>query len=323
MTRRLLSLFLTLGTLAACNDKPPGQLEPIPRPADYKEPAKAEAPRPAPKAPPADPNKVMLRWNLAPDAPVAYRLDGTPTTATFYALQRPKQGDLRVRIGVQGAKDALDQGTFSERGFILDGLGGVHRNVATLLLELPKEAVGVGDTWSLGADLVDTTLLGRSFVEKKADRRNTVKLVAIAPEGDDRVATIEYDLFESLSGSFPPALVTSAEEPAEEPAETSPLKPAKDKGKGKGKDKEPAKAATSVSPERPLTAEATFTGKGEFLVKAGRWRSWEGTLSSKLEGYTPPSPEKSPTQVPPGTLQLKLTALDAVPPALQEAEARK
>ena len=66
-----------------------------------------------------------------------------------------------------------------------------------------------------------------------------------------------------------------------------------------------------------------FTGRGEFLVKAGRWRSWEGTLSSKTEGFPPPAPDQSATQVPPGTLKLKLTALDSAPAELQRPRPKK
>ncbi|WP_224372941.1 hypothetical protein [Hyalangium versicolor] len=311
MTRRLISLLLALGALAACNDKPPGQLEPIPRPTDYKEPAKTDAPKPTGAAP-TDPNKVTLRWNLAKGTPVAYRLDGTPEAATFYVLQRPDQGDLTLRMATKGSKPTQDQGTLSERGFILDGLGASDRNVATLVLELPKQAVSVGDSWSLGTTLVDAENLGRNFVQKKAERHNTVKLASITPEGDDRVATLEYDLLERISGILPPG----NSEPPADAAETSPLKPEKDKGKGKGKGKEPGKDHPANA-ERNVTTEVTFTGRGEFLVKAGRWRSWEGTLSSKTEGFTPASPDKNPTQVPPGALKLKLTSLDSAPAELQ------
>ena len=50
-------------------------------------------------------------------------------------------------------------------------------------------------------------------------------------------------------------------------------------------------------------------GRGEFLVKAGRWRSWEGTLSTVTKGPFPPEA----LQVPPGNLALRLTALESAP----------
>jgi hypothetical protein len=315
LKRSLLSLLL-LGTLAACNDKPPGQLEPIPRPPGYKDPPKAEAPRSAP-TPAQDPNKVVLRWKLAVGAPVAFRLEGTPDSGgsplkAVFVLYHPEKGDRVLRIAQQTPKAPLEQGTLSDRGFVLDGLGEVDRNLATLLMELPKDPVGVGDTWALGADLVNMDPLGQGFLAKKSDRRNTVKLSSLNAEGDEQVATIQYDVSELVSGSLQPG--TRLPEGA---GEMAPLKPVPEKGK-KGKGKKQAQAAEE-KPKTPseIVSEVTFKGTGQFLVKAGRWRSWKGTLTSKTQGYSP-APGRSPTQVPPGTLKLQLTAMDSVPAELQQ-----
>ncbi|KFE67793.1 hypothetical protein [Hyalangium minutum] len=323
MKRCLLSLVVLLGALSACGDKPPGQLEPIPRPPGYVEPPKPEEPKKAPQPAP-DPNKVVLRWKLATGAPVAFRLEGSPEDGASalkvtYALVHPEKGDNVVRIARESSKEAVEQGTFSERGFILDGLGDVDRNLATLLLELPKDPVGVGDTWALGADFVNPEPLGMGFSAKKSDRRNTVKLASLTPEGDDKVATIQYDLFETVTGFFPPGAAT-----ATATGETVPVKAAPDKGKNKGKGKKPP--ADDHHNEKPkaieVTAEVSFKGTGEFLVKAGKWRSWQGTLAAKTAGSSP-APGKSLAHVPPGTLKLQLTALDSVPAELQAPEAKR
>jgi hypothetical protein len=320
LKRSLLSLLL-LGTLVACNDKPPGQLEPIPRPPGYQDPPKAAAPKPA-AASSQDPNKVVLRWKLAAGTPVAFRLEGTPDSSgaplrAVYVLQRPEKGDSVVRIARQSPKAPLEQGILSDRGFILDGLGVVVRKLATLMLELPKDPVGVGDTWALGADLVNMDPLGQGFVPKKSDRRNNVKLASLNAEGDEQVATIVYDVSELVSGILQPGTKIP-----EDAGETAPLvaTPPKPKGK-KGKKPAPVTEEKAKSPPE-FTSEVTFKGSGEFLVKAGRWRSWKGTLSSKTVGYAP-APGKSPAQVPPGTLKLQLTALDTVPAELQQQEAKK
>jgi hypothetical protein len=317
--RCLLSLVVLLGALSACGDKPPGQLEPIPRPPGYVDPPKPEEPKKAP--PPApDPNKVVLRWKLA--APMAFRLEGSPEDGATalnatYALFHPEAGDNVVRIAREPSKEP-EQGTFSERGFVLDGLGGVDQNLATLLLELPKDPVGVGDTWALGADFVNTEPLGLSFSEKKSERRNTVKLASLTPEGDEKVATLQYDLFETVTGYFPPGTATA---PAG--GETAPVKAAPDKGKGKDKGKKPTNDPHDDKPKAvEATAEVSFKGTGEFLVKAGKWRSWQGTLTAKTAGGSP-GPGKSLAQVPPGTLKLQLTALDSVPAELQLPTAKK
>lgn len=320
MKRSLLCLLL-LGAMAACKEEPPGQLKPIPRPPGYQEPPKAETPKAAPAQ---DPNKVVLRWKLAVGAPMAFRLEGTPGSEgtalkAVYVLLRPEKGDSVVRIARQSPKAPPDEATFSERGFILDGLSEADRNLATLLLELPKDRVGVGDSWALGADLVNMDPLGQGFLTKKSDRRNSVKLDSLTAEGDEQVATLVYDVSELVSGTLQPG----AKLP-QGSGETAPLKVAAEKGKGKnkGKGKKPAPTSEEKSKLSEILSEVTFKGTGQFLVKAGRWRSWQGTLSSRTQGYTP-APGKSPAQVPPGTLKLQLTAMDSVPAELQQLEAKK
>ncbi|MDY7229119.1 hypothetical protein [Hyalangium rubrum] len=321
MKRSLIGLLLPLCAFTACKDTPPGQMEPIPRPPGYVEPPKEEAPKPA-AAPAPDPNKVVLRWNLVVDTPVAFRLEGTPESTdskapaaaalrTTYALQRPREGDYQLRFTTEGAGATQDQGTVSERGFVLDGLNPSERNLATLWLELPRDPVAIGNTWALGADLVDVSPLGPDFVQKKAERRNSVKLTALIPEADDKVATVEYDLHELVTGSFPPSPHALHTIPA------APAKPA-DKKKGKKETEEHA----SQGP-REVTATVTIKGRGDFLVKAGRWRSWQGTLTAKQEGYTPKTPNESLVKVPTGTFKLQLTALDSVPAELQQPAAKK
>ena len=124
MKRSLLSLLLILGALAACNNKPPGQLEPIPRPADYQEPPpKAEAPKPPAAAP--QQGDAALEDSRGPahgPAPGGHAEHRHPLCAGA-----PRAGDMTVRLAPEGAKTALDQGTVSDRGFILDGLGNVDR----------------------------------------------------------------------------------------------------------------------------------------------------------------------------------------------------
>lgn len=318
MKRSLLGLLLALCSLAACQDTPPGQMEPIPRPEGYVEPPKPEAPKKAPEPAP-DPNKVVLRWKLAPGSPMAFALVGAAegdakAMRNTYALERPEAGDLVLRVATEGVA-ATDQGTFSERGFILDGLGAMDRTTATLWLELPRDAVGAGDTWSLGADLVDPAPLGPDFVQKKSERRNSAKLTALAPEGDDRVATIEYDVYERVSGIIDERAPGSHGGHSHGPPAPRPPPPPPANKKGK-------KGAPPPQEEKPagpteISAEVSFTGRGEFLVKAGRWRSWEGTLTSKTEGYTPKTPDKALAQVPSGTFKVKLTPLESVPEKLQ------
>ncbi|HEX5754302.1 MAG TPA: hypothetical protein VFZ09_49425 [Archangium sp.] len=330
MNRRTLGLLAALSLTSACKEEPVGAMTPIPRPADMPAtPAKkAEAPKPVAAEPPPDPSKVVLRWKL--DAPTAFRLTTTSSSAApdpapkskkgkkdkepqadeaspsaadaIFVLQKTEAGDYAFRIVPQGAGEA-DQGTMSERGFVMDGLAGPLRNLAALVLELPRDPVGPEATWALGTDLVDMGAV-QGFVEKKAERRNQVKLTALTPgENGEQVATLEYDLSESLSGEVRATRASLKAAAAKAAA-------AKPEGPEDGDEDESAQGEPSV------LAEMRVKGRGEFLVKAGRWRSWEATLTTRTEGTTlPGSPE--------GERTLRLTPLDPVPPELLQPQAKK
>lgn len=328
------SLFLVLSVLCACKDSPRGEMEPLPRPAGYQEPApQAEV---KPPAEPVDPSKVLLRWKLAVDSPLALRLEGTPEKGSapapakkkgkgakgapspepaaaskalniVYVLQQPETGDLLLRVAPEGGTP--DQGTVSERGFVLDGLDSTTRTLAALMMELPRDRVGLGDKWALGADLVDTAPLGPGFATKTSTLRNSVKLTALTAEGDEQVATLEYDLHESLGG-----VLTPQQGPSRIHLHGHGKSPLAKKKAAEDHDHEAEKPSGAP---RDVSTTVTVTGRGEFLVKAGRWRSWQGSLSAKTEGYTPKSPTHATAQVPEGTYALRLTPLDAVPAGLK------
>ncbi|AKQ68532.1 hypothetical protein A176_005444 [Myxococcus hansupus] len=341
MKRSVFGLVVAL-SLTACKEEPRGQMEPIPRPPGMKDaPPPAEAPAAAAAAePPVDPSKVVLRWKLAKGASTAYRLDLERTSAApassaepetpakgakgkgkaaakpapaappvaplpdavTYALELTDSGDYRLRVTPVGSDANVDVGTLSERGFVLDGLQGATRNIATLVLELPRDPVGPNDTWSLGTQLILTDELGTQFQPGQPERRNRVKLVSLTPvEGGEQVATLEYDISETLAGKVrakdaPP---TSPARAAEEDAEAASENP---------KSKPPSDADAS--------AEVTITGRGEFLVKAGQWRSWEGTLTTVTKGRFP----TAALQVPTGGLKLRLSSAKAAPTPTAQPE---
>ncbi|NTX15157.1 hypothetical protein HUA76_30615 [Myxococcus sp. CA056] len=342
MMRSLFGLVVAL-SLFACKEEPRGQLEPIPRPPGLKDtPKEAGAAQPS-AAPAADPSKVVLRWKPAAGAPVAYRLtldragsapaaveeveEAKPAkgkkgrdkeapkperaaapspafpSAFTYVLEHGDSGDFRLRVIPEGTNAAEDTGTVSERGFVLDGLQGITRNTASLVLELPLSAVGPNDTWALGTELLTHDALGPTFTIVKTERRNRVKLTALTPaDGGEQVATLEYDLLDQLAGKVAtrrampavPARAAIPEEGGDEPEGAPPT-------------------ATDAS------AEVRIVGRGEFLVKAGKWRSWEGSITSSTRGTVSPTA----LQVPPGTVKLKLTALESAPaPAAPQPTAK-
>jgi hypothetical protein len=304
VNRRIIGLLATVCLASACKSEPVGEMKPIPRPPDMPAaPAKAEAEQKPASAPAPDPSKVVLRWKL--DAPTGFRLtssSGSGETNSLFILRKTESGDYAFRIVPQGAGGEEDHGTMSERGFVLDGLSGPLRTTAVLVLELPMDPVAPDATWALGADLVDLSAV-RNFVEKKAERQNKVKLTALTPaDNGEQVATLEYDLSERISGGL--RGVDAA----------PPKKPTKADRKKKGKDAKPA-AQAEASADAAVSSEVRVKARGEFLVKAGRWRSWVGTLTTQSEGGLPTANN--------GERKLRLTPLDAVPPELLQPQAKK
>ena len=303
MNRRIIGLLATVCLASACKSEPVGEMKPIPRPPDMPAaPAKAEAEKQPAPAPAPDPSKVVLRWKL--DAPTGFRLtsSGSDETTSLFILRKTESGDYAFRIVPQGAGGEEDHGTMSERGFVMDGLSGPLRTTAVLVLELPMDPVGPDATWTLSTDLVDLSAV-RNFVEKKAERQNKVKLTALTPaENGEQVATLEYDLFETLSGGL-------------RGATAPPTKPTKaNSRKKKGKDTKPTAEAQAPS-DGAVSSEVRVKARGEFLVKAGRWRSWEGTLTTQSQGGLPGATN--------GERKLRLTPLDSVPPELLQPQQAK
>ena len=305
MNRRIIGLLATVCLASACKPEPVGEMEPIPRPPDMPAaPAKAEAEKKPASAPAPDPSKVVLRWKL--DAPTGFRLtttSGSDETSALFVLRKRESGDYAFRIVPEKGGGEEDQGTMSERGFVLDGLSGPLHTTATLVLELPPEPMGPDATWTLSPDLVDLSAV-RNFVEKKTERRNQVKLTALTPgDNGEQVATLEYDLSETVSGDLRGAPKAAA--------------PAKETGKRKkGKDAKPAADEPAAPAKEQVTSsEVRVKARGEFLVKAGRWRSWEGTLTTQIQGELP--------GVSSGERKLRLTPLETVPQELLQPQAKK
>ncbi len=141
-------------------------------------------------------------------------------------------------------------------------------NLVALFLELPDRPVKPGDTWSIGVRFLS---MGNGFVCKKANRVNRVHLASTAALGDDRVATFEYVLSESVEGEFIHPMTKDV---------------------------------------IPTTMRMSFVGTGEFLVRAGRWSRFSGRLSYKATGVQTGESEQNCAlipldKVPPELLNLK------------------
>ncbi|RKH57951.1 hypothetical protein D7X96_37650, partial [Corallococcus interemptor] len=284
---------------------------------------------------------VVLRWKLVQDAPISFRLNlaldrnaavpesapaekpskadkkkkgakaapaavapkagsaAVPTEYT-YVLMLDKNGERQLRVTPNSG--APEEATFSDRGFIIDGLQGPARNLATLALELPRDPVRPGETWSLGTELTTPDALGTLFRRAPGgERHNRVKLVSVTPgDNGEQVATLEYDLVEQFGGTLgaPRPVAPSGKKGPHVAGHESATEIVDELADA------PAPAAQAEGTE--LGATVKVTGKGEFLVKAGQWRSWEGTLSTSLNG-----PAKPAVNLPAGTYQARLTPVSA------------
>ncbi|WP_158623896.1 hypothetical protein, partial [Corallococcus llansteffanensis] len=314
MKRSLCGLLVALA-FTACKQEAPGKMEPIPRPPGSMAPAE-EAAAPVAAAPAVPKDAVLLRWKLVQGAPVSFRLSlaldrnapafesapepkpakadkkkkgdkeapapaaAAPAPAVAsdytYVLELTSSGERLLRVTPAGA--ASEEASVSDRGFIIDGLQGPARNLATLVLELPRDAVRPGETWSLGTELIAPEALGTQFRRATggAERHNRVKLVSVTPgDNGEQVATLEYDLLEQFGGILTPSRTTAA-------ANRTPRMPGAEGGPATVVADELADAPAPAGPIEgtELGATVKVTGRGEFLVKAGQWRSWEGTLST-------------------------------------------
>ncbi|WP_434388058.1 hypothetical protein [Melittangium boletus] len=363
MNRRLVGLLAALCLLSACSDEPVGQMEPIPRPAGAQAPPPPPpAPTPAPERP--DPSKVVLRWNLqeptaflatvsgatsgparsspapaprrgkkgkeAPEKPAEAPASSGREQKILFLLSRTEAGEPTVLLLPQDGSEE-DRASMSERGFVLDGLSGQLRNLAVLTLELPADPVGPGAQWRLAANLVDTTGVP-GFTPSDSQQKNEVKLVSLTPgDGGEQVATLAYELTQSVSGRLRPEGSHGAGEDEED-------EEGHDHGHDHGHDEKDAlevkrlkstsKAAQKASmstrkslktrtPGTPASAEMRVTGRGEFLVKTGQWRTWEATLTTRTTGglVLPGAPA--------GERTVRLSPVKPIPPEALQKRVKK
>ncbi|RKH17411.1 hypothetical protein D7Y13_30900 [Corallococcus praedator] len=332
MKRSLCGLLVALA-FSGCSQEAPGKIEPLQRPpgAPPAPASNGEAPAPAAAAPAVPKDAVLLRWKLVQGTPVAFRLtlaldraapafesapaepkadkkkkggkDEEAPAATAapaavpseytYVLELDRAGERHLRVTPSGGA-APEDATVSDRGFIIDGLPGRERNLATLVLELPRDPVSPGESWSLATALLTPDALGTQFRRATggAERRNRVKLVSVTPaDNGEQVATLEYDLLEQFGGLLTPARIPMAKRGSRPSA---PQGPANDED------------AAGPTEGTELGATVKITGRGEFLVKAGQWRSWEGTLATSMKG-----PAQSAMGLPVGTYQARLAPVSA------------
>lgn len=145
---------------------------------------------------------------------VASTVEGAAKGRGIVASLEPLgSGDFAVRAKNDGAradasspfglaaqaleKDGKVRATMTGRGFITSDVDPAVRNLLAVFLELPSDAVAVGDVWRSSADLLDTP---ETFIQTAGKKRADVKLAAIEEADGKKVAVLEYVLAESTDG---------------------------------------------------------------------------------------------------------------------------
>jgi hypothetical protein len=74
-----------------------------------------------------------------------------------------------------------------------------QNNLISILFELPTEPVKIGDEWPLKVDMIS---MDQNFKADTIYKKNVVRLKDIKIKDDTKIAVIEYDIQEYVSGDF-------------------------------------------------------------------------------------------------------------------------
>ena len=74
-----------------------------------------------------------------------------------------------------------------------------QNNLTALLFELPNKPVKIGDKWSLNVEMIS---MDPAFKADSVYKKNEVRLKDVITINKDKIAIIEYDLKEYVSGEF-------------------------------------------------------------------------------------------------------------------------
>ena len=143
-------------------------------------------------------------------------------------------------------RNVVLRGKFTPKGKILSFYYEQNKkNLISLFFELPKKPVKIGDEWDINVDMIS---LDQHFKADSLYKKNTVRLKDIVEKNGNKIAIVEYDLNEYVSGSLE-----------------------------KNKSKKPKQNTPS---EKPYL-KATHKIIGEFNIDKGFWISYNGYRETK------------------------------------------
>lgn len=128
------------------------------------------------------------------DIEMMLKRDKADTTETLFSGMAKMNGNVVLR------------GTVSTEGELLSFYyNTAQSNLISILFELPTKPVAIGDEWSLN---VDMTSMDQNFKADTLYKKNVVRLKDVKIENGNKIAVIEYDILEFVSGNFGNALMT-------------------------------------------------------------------------------------------------------------------
>ena len=119
------------------------------------------------------------------------------------------------------------------------------KNLISLFFELPQKPVKIGDEWNIDVDIIS---LDQHFKADSLSKKNTVRLKDIVERNGNKIAIIEYDLNEFVTGNL-------------------------EKNKSKS-------SKQNEASEKPYL-KATHKIIGEFSINKGYWISYDGYRETK------------------------------------------
>ena len=143
-------------------------------------------------------------------------------------------------------RNVILRGKFTPDGHILSFYYEQNKkNLISLFFELPQKPVKIGDEWDIDVDMIS---LDQHFKADSLYKKNTVRLKDIVERNGNKIAIIEYDLNEYVSGSL---------------------------------EKNKSKNSKQNTPSEKPYLKATHKIIGEFNIDKGFWISYDGYRESK------------------------------------------
>jgi hypothetical protein len=179
-------------------------------------------------------NKSSLAEEIASKSPASSDKPGNPPPDLIAELSKPRNyemistlfpldsGDIAIELRIVEIKGKEEPNTEAGKALseLYKGMKGrlqfrahintkgditsfwlpqPQKNIVSLMFQLPSAPVKVGDEWDIDVNFIH---MSANFICSNSKFKNLAKLVDIKKEAEDMVASIEYDIYEKVEGTF-------------------------------------------------------------------------------------------------------------------------